>query len=82
LGLSQHPGLIGAGIIDHTDAIDNSIGLEKIYIQISDTDALEFKTDRLARSHFVKSVEGANREMNLSFRTSDLVLDKNTKNTA
>lgn len=82
LGLSQHPGLIGAGIIDHTDAIDNSIGLEKIYIQISDTDALEFKTDRLARSHFVKSVEGANREMNLSFRTADLVLDKNTKNTA
>lgn len=82
LGLSQHPGLIGAGIIDHTDAIDNSIGLEKIYVQISDTDAIVFKTDRLARSHFVKSVEGANREMNLSFRTADLVLDKNTKNTA
>ncbi|MNX78670.1 hypothetical protein D3C86_1102750 [compost metagenome] len=82
LGLSQHPGLIGAGIIDHTDAIDNSIGLEKIYIQLADDEALVFNTSRLARSHFVKSVEGANREMNLNFKTADLVLDKNTKTTA
>lgn len=82
LGLSQHPGLIGAGVIDHTDAIDNSIGLEKIYIQLDTDDVLEFPTRRLARSHFVKSVEGANREMNLNFRTADLVLDKNTKNVA
>jgi hypothetical protein len=82
LGLSQHPGLIGAGIIDHTDAIDNSIGLEKIYIQLADGEALVFNTSRLARSHFVKSIEGANREMNLNFKTSDLVLDKNTLTTA
>ena len=89
LGLSQHPGLIGAGVIDHTDAIDNSIGLDKIYIQIDaagpDTDLVDvvsFSTRRLARSHFVKSVEGANREMNLNFKTADLVLDKNTKNVA
>ncbi|MNQ04739.1 hypothetical protein D3C85_174600 [compost metagenome] len=82
LGLSQHPGLIGAGVIDHTDAIDNSIGLDKIYVQIGADDVIEFPTRRLARSHFVKSVEGANREMNLSFRTADLVLDKLTKNVA
>lgn len=82
LGLSQHPGLIGAGVIDHTDAIDNSIGLDKIYVQIGVDDVIEFPTRRLARSHFVKSVEGANREMNLSFRTADLVLDKLTKNVA
>lgn len=82
LGLSQHPGLIGAGIIDHTDAIDNSIGLENIYIQLADGEAVKFSTARLARSHFVKSVEGANREMNLNFKTADLVLDKDTLTTA
>lgn len=82
LGLSQHPGLIGAGIIDHTDAIDNSIGLENIYIQLADGEAVKYVTTRLARSHFVKSVEGANREMNLNFRTADLVLDKDTLTTA
>jgi len=82
LGLSQHPGLIGAGIIDHTDAIDNSIGLENIYIQLADGEAVKYVTSRLARSHFVKSVEGANREMNLNFKTADLVLDKDTLTTA
>lgn len=82
LGLSQHPGLIGAGIIDHTDAIDNSIGLENIYIQLADGEAVKYVTARLARSHFVKSVEGANREMNLNFKTADLVLDKDTLTTA
>lgn len=82
LGLSQHPGLIGAGIIDHTDAIDNSIGLDNIYIQLADGEAVKYVTARLARSHFVKSVEGANREMNLNFRTADLVLDKDTLTTA
>lgn len=78
LGLSSHPGLLGAGFIDHTDAIDAAINLEKLYIQLDDDTVIRFNTLRLARSGFVKSVEGDGREMSLAFRTQDLVLDAAT----
>jgi len=90
LGLSSHPGLLGAGFIDHTDAIDAAISLEKLYVQLDEGDAansvaptiVRFNTLRLARAGFVKSVEGDGREMALAFRTQDLVLDKNTTDVA
>lgn len=82
LGLSQHPGLIGAGVIDHTDAIDSAINLEQLYIQLDADTVIPFSTRRLARSAFVKSVEGDGREMNLQFKSIDLVLDKATTNVA
>lgn len=78
LGLSSHPGLLGAGFIDHTDAIDAAIVLEKLYVQLDADTVVRFTTQRLARAGFVKSVEGDGREMALAFRTQDLVLDKNT----
>lgn len=82
LGLSSHPGLLGAGFIDHTDAIDAAISLEKLYVQLNDTTVVRFNTLRLARAGFVKSVEGDGREMALAFRSQDLVLDANTTDVA
>lgn len=86
LGLSAHPGLIGAGIIDHSDAIDNGMGLQNIYLQGAATDdgaggtvpgaVLKFNVERLPRSGFVKSIEGSGRELNLNFKSSDLVINK------
>jgi len=82
LGLSSHPGLLGAGFIDHTDAIDAAISLEKLYVQLNDTTVIRFNTLRLARAGFVKSVEGDGREMSLAFRSQDLVLDSTTTDVA
>lgn len=82
LGLSSHPGLLGAGFIDHTDAIDAAISLEKLLIQLNDTTVVRFNTLRLARAGFVKSVEGDGREMSLAFRSQDLILDSTTTDVA
>lgn len=78
LGVSQHPQLIGAGIIDHTDAIDARMYLDKLYLRIADQDVLRFNVSRLPRNAFVKSVEGTAREMALNFRSDALVLNAET----
>lgn len=79
LGISQHPALLGAGIIDHTDAIDSRIYLDKLFLRTSATgDVLRFNVSRLPRNAFNKSVEGADREMQLNFRSEALVLNADT----
>lgn len=79
LGISQHPQLLGAGIIDHTDAIDSRIFLDKLYLRTSDTGSvLRFNVSRLPRNAFNKSVEGGDREMQLNFRSEALVLNADT----
>lgn len=80
LGISQYAPLIGAGLIDNTDSVDARVVLAALYLQITDDAAgYKFNTSRLARSAFVKSVEGNYREMNLQFSTRDLILDKDSK---
>lgn len=79
LGISAHTTLLGAGIIDHTDSIDNGLSLQNLYLKNGD-DVIKFNVERLPRSSFVKSQEGAARELNLHFKTQDLVLNATTKN--
>jgi hypothetical protein len=84
LGVSSHTALLGAGIIDHTDSIDNGMGLQNLYLRIdngaADPDVIKFNVERLPRSNFVKSQEGGARELNLHFKTEDLVLNSATRN--
>lgn len=86
LGISTHQGLIGAGLMDSTDALDARIGLDKIYLTATAddgvgavTEVFPFSVSRMPRADFVKSVEGDHREMNLVFSTKDLVLDGETR---
>jgi hypothetical protein len=88
LGVSTHQALIGAGIIDHTDAIDNGIALQNVYLKAADTvdasgavvvgEVFKFNVSRLPRSSFVKSQEGSARELNLHFKSEDIVLNADT----
>lgn len=78
IGISQSPGLIGAGIMDMTDALDARLHLEKLYLKVGGK-AVRFPVERLPRTQFVKSVEGNYREMNLQFSTNDLVLTADTR---
>jgi len=88
LGVSTHQALIGAGIIDHTDAIDNGIALQNVYLKAADTvdaggavvvgEVFKFNVSRLPRSAFVKSQEGSARELNLHFKSEDIVLNAAT----
>lgn len=79
LGLSQHPELMGAGIMDHTDAVDTRVTLSNIYLKKDGVDQLiKMPTSRLPRASFVKTAEGNYREMGLQFRTSSLLVDGET----
>lgn len=86
LGISQHPQLIGAGVIDHTDAIDGRVHLNNLYMTLPDAvdpvanppAVLKFNVSRLPRNGFNKSVEGQDREMTLNFRSEALVLNAAT----
>lgn len=86
LGVSQHPQLVGAGIIDHTDAIDGRMYLDKVYMTLPaganplvvPAVAMKFDVSRLPRNAFNKSVEGAAREMTLNFRSEALVMNAGT----
>lgn len=90
LGISSHPGLIGAGIMDSTDSLDARFGLDLISLAITGeaevdgelqeiTEVIPFSVSRMPRADFVKSVEGDHREMTLVFRTRDLLLTGDTK---
>lgn len=90
LGLSAHPGLVGANVLDSTDALNARIGLKNIYIKMTGevgdgnggtttkSEVVRFRVERLNRSDFVKSVEGDSREMNLVFENDDLFLKPDT----
>lgn len=75
LGISNHPGLVDSGIIDHTDDIDGRLALKKAYFVTAGggSEAVAFNTLKMPRSGFVKSTEGDGREMSLQFFTSLLV---------
>lgn len=82
LGLSSNPALIGAGVMDNTDALDARMALSAIYVDtVGDASkpAVKFSTANLARSQFQKTPEGNYREMGLQFTTRDIIIDKNTK---
>jgi len=80
LGLSQHPTLMGASVIDNTDAIDSRIFLKNLYIQSGGATGpvLRFNVSRLPRNGFLKSIEGMNREMEVNFRSNAITLNKDT----
>lgn len=80
IGISQFQPLLGAGVIDHSDDVDARVALDNLYLQAAaNGKGIEFPVNRLARSSFMKTVEGNSREMQLSFSSTDLVIDKNTK---
>ena len=80
IGISQYQPLLGAGVIDHSDDVDARVSLDDLYLQTAaDAVAVAFPVGRLARSSFTKTVEGNSREMQLTFNTTDLVIDKNSK---
>lgn len=77
IGLSDHPVLVGAGVLDHTDALAKRMTLASLYTEIGGS-VLHFNTANLPRNGFQKSAEGGVRESTLNFRTESLVLNKET----
>lgn len=86
IGLSQSQALLGAGILDQSDALDARISLERLYLAFPPSGspavqapAIEFNVSNLARNSFVKTPEGNYREMGLQFRTNLLQISATSK---
>lgn len=81
LGLSQHPGLVQNGVLDHTDAIAPGMKLSALYMSMSDgttTEVVPFDVKNMTRVEFKKSHEGRGREVTLNFITDRLPLTAET----
>lgn len=84
LALSATPNLNG-GIQDSTDALDHLIGVKNLYISIveagvgGNTSLIKVETQYRQGAHFLKSAEGADTQMTLSFQLNDINLTNATK---
>lgn len=82
LGLSSHPGLVAAGLLDQSDAVDHNAFVSALYATVSDgtdTKVVRFNTARLPLNQFVKASQGHGKDTALAFRTAALKLDGSVK---
>ena len=80
LALSQHPGLIGLGVMDETDALDGRLYLENIYVATGHgNEVVRFNVSRLPRNGFLKSQEGNDRELALTFKNESILINASTQ---
>lgn len=85
LGLSQTDEMLNAGPMNHTDSLDTKFTLRNIYVEFTDPtdptvkETFKFNTSVIPSSEYTYVLQGGYREMQLNFRTSDLMLDKNSK---
>ncbi len=80
VGLAQNTLVKIAGQANQTDSLDRAVGLKTLYIRKGDSDVLSFDVETLPRAAFIKSNQGAARELELNFRTSSLQLNASSVN--
>lgn len=87
LGLSQTPGLLAAGVMDVTDALDARLGLSAVYVSFTITGSpnvtkvVKFDVSHQHRAGFYKSAEANEREMTLTFRGRSVLFTADTQYT-
>lgn len=79
IGVSQTPKLLDTGVMDPTDAVDSSITLNSVVIQLYDssdaaTDIVELKTKSIPLAVFHSAQQGHYRTMRLAFDPQFLIV--------
>lgn len=78
ISISQNPTLDPNGVNDVTDSLDNSLALENVYLAVANAagqeSIIKIRTLRMPLTEFQHAQEGFDRDMVLSFRTTDLPL--------
>ena len=85
MSLAQHPGVTGGKQLNLTDQISYGVRMTDIYVTIGDGKAgkvIHFNTSKMARTHFIKSVQGRDRQTTLNWVTKDLVVSAKTEGIA
>lgn len=80
ISVSNFGPLLSNGVMTNTDAVDNSVVLESVYLGFAaDAPAVKFNTLHMPRNRFTKTVEGNYKETQLTFVSRDLVIDGTKK---
>lgn len=83
LGLSSHPGLIQANVMDQSDAVDANVRLANLYVLVSngsaDPQVVKFDVSKLPLNQFIKSSEGMSKDTALRFHNRSLTVKGTTK---
>jgi len=77
LGMCQTNAMLAAGMEDQTDAVDSSIRLTNIYVQLgsgSSAEIFQFDVSQLQTSDFNAAPQGNSRLMQLNFSNNSLLL--------
>lgn len=91
LALSQTDAMVAAGLEDQTDAVDSSVYLKNIYVQLSGqiggtgptvTEVFSFATARLPTASFNAAPQGNTRLLQLNFNTTAISVSSSTKTVA
>jgi hypothetical protein len=84
IDLSQTEASVKAGLMDYTDALDTMIHLKNLYLSVSDgagkTDVVRIAgLQNMSSSLFTKTVQGADRLMQLTMDTKQLLVSNTLK---
>lgn len=86
IGMCQTDMQLQKGAADVTDTISNTgVTLEHIYLSFSNggvSELIQIKAKDYSSSEFTNVLQGLNREMQLNFRSNQIMLNGNTKTTA
>lgn len=81
IGISTHPGLLQAQVMDQSDSVDSFVRLARVYAKVTHDGkeaVVSFSTLRSPLNQFLKTPEGNGRQTALRFEGESLRLDKNS----
>ena len=82
LGVSQTADMLAKGIMDSTDSLSPMLNLDSVAISVGATaDSNKFAVvtvNGLPKSNFTYSTQGSDRELNLAFDSSSIIVSTNT----
>lgn len=76
IGISSHPGLIAAGLMDQNEAVDHNAGVKSLLLKVTkgeETEYLDIDVSRLPGAKFIKSSQGHGFDTTLALRTVSLL---------
>lgn len=85
LGISGNPGLLAAGVMDQSDAIDANVRLAALYVAVSNgtvTQVVKFDVSKLPLTQFIKTAEGQGKDVAMRFHNRSLTVSAATRDIA
>lgn len=85
IGISSHPGLIAAGLMDQNEQVDHNAGINSLIVAVkkgADVEHFEFNVKNNPASKFIKTAQGHGFDALARLRTVSSMVTKETNTTA